>query len=56
MHCLGCDQLLTKDFNVCSLCYALEKHCRFHVMNVDVNAQDSTFNHTGAFGAITAQP
>jgi hypothetical protein len=54
MHCLGCDRLLQKDFNVCSQCYGLEKHRCFHVMNINVDAQNSAFNHTGAFGASTA--
>lgn len=54
MHCWGCEQLLQKDFNVCSQCYGLEMHRRFHVMNINVDAQNSAFNHTGAFGASTA--
>ena len=29
-------------------------HRRFHVININVDAQNSAFNHTGAFGASTA--
>ena len=51
MYCWDCERLLTQDFIVCSQCYGLEMHCRFHVMNADADAQDGAFNHTGAFGA-----
>jgi hypothetical protein len=54
MHCWGCEQLLQKDFNVCIQCYGLRKHRCFHVMNINVDAQNSAFNHTGAFFASTA--
>ena len=54
MHCWGCERLLRKDVNVCSQCYGLEKHRCFHFMNINVDAKNSSFNHTGAFGASTA--
>jgi hypothetical protein len=49
MHCEGCEDLLKKDFNVCSECYADMKHCQFFIMNEKGTAIDSMLNHTGAF-------
>jgi hypothetical protein len=49
MHCEGCEDLLKKDFNVCSECYADMKHCQFFIMNDKDTTIDSMLNHTGAF-------
>jgi len=49
MHCVGCELLLNKDFNICICCYhekRYKKTIRMHPLN---DKRHSTVNHTGQF-------
>ena len=46
-HCVGCEEHLDKDFNICAACYA-NKEFRIHrQMSVRQNFPSSMFSHTG---------
>jgi hypothetical protein len=49
MHCVGCERLLAKDFNVCVSCHLENKDRQFVIMSSETPAEDSAFNHTGDF-------
>ena len=49
LHCDGCEELLQKDFNICSGCHSESHQCQFYVMNDKNISVDSSLNHTGSF-------
>jgi hypothetical protein len=48
-HCDGCEQLLSKDFNICQKCHSEKKFMMVVQMHPMNNKRHSTINHTGTF-------
>jgi hypothetical protein len=48
MHCLGCENILQKDFNICSNCHKLGCYKSFFQMHQTNGEGLSTVNHTGS--------
>jgi len=48
LHCEGCDNLLNKDFNICSECYLGKKHMANIQMHPQKKKKHATLNHTGS--------
>jgi len=46
-HCDGCEQLLSKDFNICRKCHAEKMFCQTIQMHPSNPKRHSTLNHTG---------
>lgn len=49
MHCDGCEEILRKDFNICSDCYIKGNFRTFVQMHPLRNDRHSTINHVGNF-------
>jgi hypothetical protein len=47
MHCIGCENLLVEDYNICTKCYDDRAYETFHQMNRNANTIVSYKNHTG---------
>jgi len=56
MHCNGCEELLNKDFNICTDCHANDKFKIFYHMNRDNNERDAFKNHTGDMATAEIVP
>ena len=48
-HCMGCEILLGKDFDICADCHANEKYRCYHTMDQNTDFRTSDLQHTGAF-------
>merc|ERR1711862_31189 len=48
-HCDGCEQLLSKDFNICIQCYSEKTYMINYQMHPMNPKRHSTINHTGGF-------
>ena len=46
LHCIGCEAILEKDFNICVDCHKQVKYKRLCIINHD-NHNDSRFQHQG---------
>jgi hypothetical protein len=46
-HCMGCEQLLSKDYNICAECHAQKKFMRKDLMHPTNDKNHATLNHTG---------
>jgi hypothetical protein len=50
-HCNGCEQLLSKDFNICETCHSEKNYKINHLMHAGNNSPDSAVNHTGKYSS-----
>ena len=46
LHCIGCEEILGKDFNLCINCHQQQKYKKLCIINHD-NCDDSSLQHDG---------
>ena len=44
LHCIGCENLLSKDFNICTVCHEQQKYHKLFIMDHE-NRDDYKFQH-----------